>query len=53
MELREHPLALRAQEVCAEQTMAVNELFRTYGRAVCLSVPELPDVLVCLHSGHD
>ncbi|OJI95766.1 hypothetical protein ASPVEDRAFT_119458 [Aspergillus versicolor CBS 583.65] len=30
--LREHPLALRAQEVCTEQTMAVNELFRTYGR---------------------
>jgi hypothetical protein len=30
--LRDHPLALRAQEVCTDQTVAVNELFRTYGR---------------------
>ncbi|KAL3456018.1 fungal-specific transcription factor domain-containing protein [Aspergillus heterothallicus] len=30
--LRDHPLALRAQQVCTDQTIAVNELFRTYGR---------------------
>ncbi|KAL3480560.1 fungal-specific transcription factor domain-containing protein [Aspergillus californicus] len=30
--LRGHPLALRAQSVCTEQTMDVNELFRAYGR---------------------
>jgi hypothetical protein len=31
-ELRQHPLALRAQIVCTEQAADVNELFRAYGR---------------------
>jgi hypothetical protein len=30
--LRDQPLAVRAQQVCTDQTIAVNELFRTYGR---------------------
>ncbi|KAL4881368.1 fungal-specific transcription factor domain-containing protein [Aspergillus karnatakaensis] len=32
VKLREHPLALRAQAVCIEQTIDVNKLFRAYGR---------------------
>ncbi|KAI9928606.1 hypothetical protein MW887_001821 [Aspergillus wentii] len=31
-ELREHPLAIRAQTVCTEQTVGVNDLFRAYGQ---------------------
>ncbi|KAJ6023638.1 hypothetical protein N7460_014033 [Penicillium canescens] len=31
-ELRQHPLALRAQTVCTEQADGVNNLFRAYGR---------------------
>ncbi|KAL4894302.1 hypothetical protein BDV59DRAFT_192640 [Aspergillus ambiguus] len=31
-ELRQHPLALRAQAVCTEQAAGVNDLFRAYGR---------------------
>ncbi|OOQ85002.1 nitrogen assimilation transcription factor nirA [Penicillium brasilianum] len=31
-ELRENPLALRAQVVCTEQAAAVNDLFKAYGR---------------------
>jgi hypothetical protein len=30
--LRDHPLALRAQEVCTEEAAGVNELIRAYGR---------------------
>lgn len=30
--LREHPLSLRAQEVCTEEAANVNELLRAYGR---------------------
>lgn len=31
-ELRQHPLALRAQTVCTEQAAGVNDLFGAYGR---------------------
>ena len=31
-ELRQHPLALRAQTVCTEQAAGVNDLFRAYGQ---------------------
>lgn len=31
-ELREHPLAVRAQTVCTQQTVGVNNLFRAYGQ---------------------
>lgn len=30
--LRDHPLAIRAQAVCTEQAADVNEIFRAYGR---------------------